>query len=422
MLAAFVLSQLAALPDALLALWLMLLGKGVARTRGPVSFSCRDRPRRLGRRDLVPAHRQHPRAAPLPRQGDDRARVARRAAAGVGRDDRPPRASRLSRSARHAARPGVRARPHVHVAVLHAAAGFCGSGVTVALLVSIHPALLLLAVFAIPTVLTSTWRPAVERAAQERGAQSSRLARHLFTLATTAPPGKEVRVTGIGGRLVTERRAAWERWYGPVARRSAGARRSGTRWRGRCSAPRTSARSSSWRRAPGAGRARAARPRRRRAAVGLHRRHGRRDRIPARHSGWTARGGSPGSRTTPPRSSRRPTCRCPPAAPAASASSTSRSPTPARRAACWTTSSSTCRRARWSRSSARTAPARRRSSSCWRSSTSRASGDPASTTSRSRACRPTSGARGWPARFRTSSASSSGRATRRRRRRRPAGR
>ena len=68
-----------------------------------------------------------------------------------------------------------------------------------------------------PTVLTSTWRPQVERAAQERGAQSSRLARHLFNIATTAPPGKEVRVTGIGEVLISDRRAAWERWYGPVA-------------------------------------------------------------------------------------------------------------------------------------------------------------------------------------------------------------
>ncbi len=47
--------------------------------------------------------------------------------------------------------------------------------------------------------------------------QANRLARHLFTVATTAPPGKEVRVTGIGERLITQRRAAWERWYGPVA-------------------------------------------------------------------------------------------------------------------------------------------------------------------------------------------------------------
>src|SRR5947209_8414730 len=82
---------------------------------------------------------------------------------------------------------------------------------------SVHPALVLLAAFALPTVLTSTWRPAVERAAQERGARFGRLARHLFTIATTATPGKEVRVTGIGKRLMTERRAAWERWHGPVS-------------------------------------------------------------------------------------------------------------------------------------------------------------------------------------------------------------
>src|SRR5262249_61553808 len=32
-----------------------------------------------------------------------------------------------------------------------------------------------------------------------------------------APPGKEVRVTGIGGRLATQRREAWERGYAPIA-------------------------------------------------------------------------------------------------------------------------------------------------------------------------------------------------------------
>src|SRR5437588_729129 len=90
-------------------------------------------------------------------------------------------------------------------------------GVTVALLVSIHPALALLALFALPAVLTAAWRPGVERAAEERGAQANRLARHLFDVATTAPPGKEVRVTRIGARLVAQRREAWERWDGPVA-------------------------------------------------------------------------------------------------------------------------------------------------------------------------------------------------------------
>jgi ATP-binding cassette subfamily B protein len=57
----------------------------------------------------------------------------------------------------------------------------------------------------------------VERAAEERRGSASRLAQHLFTTATTAPPGKEVRVTRIGPRLVEDRRQAWEWWYGPVA-------------------------------------------------------------------------------------------------------------------------------------------------------------------------------------------------------------
>ena len=57
--------------------------------------------------------------------------------------------------------------------------------------------LALLTLFALPPVFTSTWRPAVERAAYENGAERSRLARHLFDVATTAAPGKDVRVTGI---------------------------------------------------------------------------------------------------------------------------------------------------------------------------------------------------------------------------------
>ena len=102
---------------------------------------------------------------------------------------------------------------HMYMSVFATVGWILRLAVTIALLMSIHPALALLGVFALPTVFTSTWRPAVERAAQEQGAQSQRLARHLFTTATTAPPGKEVRVTGIGERLIAQRREAWERWY-----------------------------------------------------------------------------------------------------------------------------------------------------------------------------------------------------------------
>src|SRR5262249_20879833 len=60
--------------------------------------------------------------------------------------------------------------------------------VTLVLLISVHPALALLAVFALPTVFTSTWRPEMERKASEIRAWSMRLSRHLFDVATTAPP------------------------------------------------------------------------------------------------------------------------------------------------------------------------------------------------------------------------------------------
>jgi len=89
--------------------------------------------------------------------------------------------------------------------------------VTLGLLASISPVLVLLVAFAAPTVLTSTWRPGIERKAEEAAAADDRLAKHLFTTATTAPAGKEVRVTGIGDQLVTQRREAWERYYRPVA-------------------------------------------------------------------------------------------------------------------------------------------------------------------------------------------------------------
>jgi ATP-binding cassette subfamily B protein len=106
---------------------------------------------------------------------------------------------------------------HMYMSLFSTCGWILRLGVTIALLMSVHPALALLALFALPTVLTSTWRPAVERAAYETGAASDRLARHLFTTATTAPPGKEVRVTGIGPRLAIERREAWERWYRSVS-------------------------------------------------------------------------------------------------------------------------------------------------------------------------------------------------------------
>ena len=94
---------------------------------------------------------------------------------------------------------------HMYMSVFSTCGWILRLGITVALLASIHFGLVLLALFAIPIALTSTSRPVLERSAQERGAQANRLARHLFLTATTAPPGKEVRVTGIAAsRRYTE--------------------------------------------------------------------------------------------------------------------------------------------------------------------------------------------------------------------------
>jgi ATP-binding cassette, subfamily B, bacterial len=84
------------------------------------------------------------------------------------------------------------------------------------LLGAIHPALLLLLLSATPLLGVAFWRPTVEKRVEESVASHGRLGRHLFTVATTPPPGKEVRVTGNQADLVLRRRAAWSAWFGPV--------------------------------------------------------------------------------------------------------------------------------------------------------------------------------------------------------------
>ena len=216
MLAALALSQLAALPDALVALWLMFLGQGVLEKRpGLVLASAlglglsaaatwflvtmSTRVQRRFRDKVTIALESH---------------VARLQASivTIAHHERPEFLDRLSML-----RNQVFVLDHMYMSVFAMCGWILRLGITVALLAAIHPALVLLAVFALPTVLTSTWRPAVERVAHERAAQAARLARHLFTIATTAAPGKEVRVAAIGDRLLAQRREAFERAYAPVA-------------------------------------------------------------------------------------------------------------------------------------------------------------------------------------------------------------
>lgn len=216
MFVAFVLSQLSVLPDALLALWLKLLGQGVlGHQQGLVCAAAvglglsatgtwflgtvSTRVQRRFRDKVTIALEAH---------------VARLQASlvTIAHQERPDYLDRLAML-----RDQVFVLDHMYMSVFSTCGWILRLVVTVALLASIHVGLVLLAVFALPVAFTSTWRPVVERAALERGAQASRLARHLFVTATTAAPGKEVRVTDIGQRLLSKRREAWERGYAPVA-------------------------------------------------------------------------------------------------------------------------------------------------------------------------------------------------------------
>ncbi|HEY2931889.1 MAG TPA: ABC transporter ATP-binding protein [Acidobacteriota bacterium] len=217
LLAAFLISLLAALPDSLVAVWLKVLGDGVLQQdRGRVLAAAiglgvsatatwflvtvSTRVQRRFRDKVTIALESH---------------VARLQAsvATIELHERPDYLDRLAML-----RNQVFVLDHMYMSLFSTCGWILRLGVTVALLVSIHPTLILLAVFALPTAWTSTWRPAVERIAWESRASANRLARHLFTTATTAAPGKEVRVTGIGDRLITERRDAWEWWYAAVSK------------------------------------------------------------------------------------------------------------------------------------------------------------------------------------------------------------
>jgi ATP-binding cassette subfamily B protein len=213
---AFAMTLLAALPDALLALWLKILADGVlAGDRRAVLFAAggmalsvtatwflRTLSTRISRRfrDRVTIMLE--------------AHVAKLQAtvATIEHHERRDYLDRLS-----VLRKQVFVLDHMYMSLFSTCGWLLRLGVTVALLMSIHPSLALLVVFALPTVVSSSWRPGVERETEERNAPHARLADHLFRTATTAAPGKDVRVTGIGLDLVTNRRREWERWYAPMA-------------------------------------------------------------------------------------------------------------------------------------------------------------------------------------------------------------
>jgi ATP-binding cassette, subfamily B, bacterial len=212
----FVLALLAALPDALLAVWFKLLGEGLIDHKpGLLRFSLLALAVSVVLTWLLQTI-----STRLQRRFRDKVTIAleshvarlQASISTIAHQERPEYLDRLS-----VLREQIFTLDHMYMSVFSTAGWIVRLAVTVALLASVNPVLILLVVFAIPTVAATSWRPVVERDAQQRGAQADRLARHLFTLSTTASSGKELRVLGIGAAIADRRRASWERWYAPVA-------------------------------------------------------------------------------------------------------------------------------------------------------------------------------------------------------------
>jgi ATP-binding cassette, subfamily B, bacterial len=221
LLASLVTTVLTMLPDALLALWMKMLTDGIlsgsrteivwAALALAVSVSAtwyvsvlNERMSRRFRDRLAIAMESH---------------IARLQAtvATVDHQERPELIDRLA-----VLRDASFTLDHLFQSLLSNAALVLRLVIVGILLGSIHPLLALLLVAGLPAVLTSVWRPGVERAVEESVASHDRLARHLFLVGTTAGPAKEVRVTGIASSLRARRSAARERWRAPIA---------ATRWR-----------------------------------------------------------------------------------------------------------------------------------------------------------------------------------------------
>ena len=213
---AFVLTLVAAVPDALIALWFKLLGEGLLQHRpGLLGLAAAG----LGASAVATWFLQTI-STRLQRRFRDKVTIAleshvARLQAGIStiaHQERPEYLDRLS-----VLREQIFTLDHMYMSVFATAGWILRLAVTIALLATVNPVLVTLGLFAIPTVAATSWRPGVERAAQERGGQADRLARHLFTLSTTAAPGKEIRVLGTGRALADRRRSSWEEWYGPLA-------------------------------------------------------------------------------------------------------------------------------------------------------------------------------------------------------------
>jgi ATP-binding cassette, subfamily B, bacterial len=86
------------------------------------------------------------------------------------------------------------------------------------LMASVVPILAVLPLFAVPAVLATQAADSKRGQAVQRATPRTRLAGHLFTLATTAAPGRETRLFGLASELRRRHREEWDSGGKEIAR------------------------------------------------------------------------------------------------------------------------------------------------------------------------------------------------------------
>src|SRR5881394_2272969 len=175
---AFVLALLAALPDALIAVWLKVLADGVLHHHhtqvrvAAIGLAVSATATWFLATVSTRVQRRFPDKVTIALESHVAKLLA--SVSTIAHQERPEYLDRLA-----VLRNQVFMLDHMYMSLFTTCGWLLRLGVTIALLMAIHPALALLALCALPAVATSSWRPGVERQAYERGAPHTRLSRHL---------------------------------------------------------------------------------------------------------------------------------------------------------------------------------------------------------------------------------------------------
>jgi ATP-binding cassette subfamily B protein len=81
----------------------------------------------------------------------------------------------------------------------------------VVILFGVHPALALLPLLGVPSLVAASWAQRTRQRAREEMVQDSRLSEHLFTLGTTPGPGKELRIFRLASEISGRHRTLRQR-------------------------------------------------------------------------------------------------------------------------------------------------------------------------------------------------------------------